>query len=104
MKNIKDYIGKLPDKTPEFRFTGNLFKRYPELLEYAPIPENHRINYVLTPITRSWYFMHNDKPFNFYPIWLKLTSINTGIVYQSISYKLSIKQSAESTKSNKLKI
>ena len=93
MKKIKDYINKLPDKKPEFRFTGNLFKRYPELLEYAPIPESHRINYVLTPTSKSWYFMYNDKPFNFYPIWLHLTSINTGIKYQSISYKLNLIQS-----------
>ena len=101
---IKELINKVADKAPEYRFTGNLFNLFPELLEFPPLSENLRINYTLTPIAKSWYFMYKGKPFNFYPIWLVLTSIRTGLRYQSISYKLNLKQSAEAAKTNYLTI
>jgi len=104
METITNLINQVQNRKPQYRFTGNLFNLFPELLNFAPLDEKLRINYTLTPIQKSWYFMYNNKPFNFYPIFLKLTSINTGIQYKSISYKLNLKQSARAAASNYIKI
>ena len=89
---IKEYINKVTDRQPEYRFTGNLFNRYPELLNYAPLKENTRIWLSLTPIQRSWYFIYNDKPFNFYPIFLKLATAEKR--YISVCKHISVNQAA----------
>ena len=89
---------------PQYKFSGNLFNRYPILLNYAPLPDNHRLRYTKTPIELTWIFVKpNGKIINFYPIFLKLTSKKTGINYHSISYKLNLKQSANIHYSNYIK-
>ena len=99
---IAHYINKLPDKIPEYRFTGNLFNRFPELLEYAPLHEHSRKWLALTPIQRTWYFMYKDKPFNFYPIFLKIVSGRRK--YQSVHKHISIIDAEKSTRVNYLNI
>ena len=98
---IKYYINNVTDKQPEYRFTGNLFNRFPELLEYAPLSENSRLWLALTPIQRSWYFVHEGQAFNFYPIFLKMVSRRK---YISVQRHLSVISAAKSTKLNLLNV
>ena len=73
---INDNLHLLPaNKDPQFKFTGNIFKLFPDLLEFAPLSENKRISLILTPIQKSWYFQFEGKEFNFYPLFLYLTRI-----------------------------
>ena len=92
---ITNYINKLPDKSPEFRFTGNLFNRFPELKEMERLNDNDRIRYCISPIAHTWYFKRNGKPFNFYPIFLHLTSEATGIKYDPCIRKLDLFDAAK---------
>ena len=98
---IKKLINSVPDKIPEFRFTGNLFRRFPELLEYAPLSDKNRLNLILTPIQKSWYFEHDGDPFNFYPIFLKLVSGEKN--YISVCRHVSIRDAEIMSKSNNFK-
>ena len=104
MNTIKNLIGKLQNKECSERFTGNLYRRYPYLLECAPLPDKDRLRLILSPTEATWYFITPDgEAFNFYPIFLYLTSQRTGIQYSSISYKLSLKQSANLHLNNYIK-
>ena len=74
--SINDKLHFIPaDKDPKFKLTGNVFKLFPDLLEFAPLSENKRISLILTPIQRSWFFEYEGKEFNFYPLFLHLTRI-----------------------------
>ena len=104
MNNITDYIGRVKNKQPEYRFTGNLFNLFPELLNYEPLSENTRMWLSLTPVQRTWYFVYKGVPFNFYPIFLKITSVRAGIDYQRIRYKLSVIQMSNASKTEHIKL
>ena len=95
---IKNLINTMPDRVPEYRLTGNLFNRFPELLSYPPLSSKSRLNLILTPIQKSWYFEHDGQPFNFYPIFLKLVSGE--INYISVCRHVSIRDAEIMSKSN----
>ena len=73
INNIVHIVPK--DKAPSDRFTGNLFNRFPDLLTLPPLSEKSRLNYILSPIQRSWMFEIEGKPFNFYPVFLYVTRL-----------------------------
>ena len=74
--SINDKTHFVPaDKQPADKLTGNIFKLFPDLLDFAPLSENKRIALILTPIQKSWYFQFEGKEFNFYPLFLYLTKI-----------------------------
>ena len=79
------------DKTPEYRFTGNLYNRFPALNDFDKLPENRRISIILTPIQKSWYFEYEGKPFNFYPLFLYMSHLNIcGVQEYTPTRKLSL--------------
>jgi hypothetical protein len=80
----------LPNMKPYYRFTGNLYNRYPVLKEFQPLPRNHYMRFLLTPEEASWYFMYEGKPFNFYPIWIRVCRIRSNSFEVTPSFKLGI--------------
>jgi len=99
--NGKTYI--LPkDRKAEFRFTGNLYNRYPCLRDFAPLSDKSRLRLILSPIQASWFFEFEGKPFNFFPLFLFWEHLNRGTDYIPAEQLLTPQKAAEIASNYKL--
>ena len=75
--------------------TAKIIKTHPKLGILEDIPKNNRLKYVVDSERLTWYKMNKGRMVDYYPIFLRLWSIKSGVCYTRYSVYLNPKQCAE---------